>query len=222
MIHKIARWPNRCRANVVRMNEAVTNPTDEQLIAEHAQGRTDRFELLVERYTQELYHFLVRFTGGTATAEDVVQETFLQIHLSAGSFDTSRRFKPWLFTIAANKARDIMRGRARRPEVPLDATVDEDPDRGQRFLDFLSSTDAEPDRPLERVEQEHVVRRTVQELPEHLRETLILAYYHKFPYKDMAEVLDIPLGTVKSRLHAAVAAFSEAYRQATRPETVSE
>jgi len=204
------------------MNEAVTNPTDEQLIAEHAQGQTDRFELLVERYTQELYHFLVRFTGGTATAEDVVQETFLQIHLSAGSFDTSRRFKPWLFTIAANKARDIMRGRARRPEVPLDATVDEDHDRGQRFLDFLSSTDAEPDRPLERVEQEHVVRRTVQELPEHLRETLILAYYHKFPYKDMAEVLDIPLGTVKSRLHAAVAAFSEAYRQATRPETVSE
>ncbi len=222
MIHKIARRPNRRRPNVVRMNEAVTNPTDEQLIADYAQGRTDGFEVLVERYTQELYHFLVRFTGGTATAEDVVQETFLQIHLSADSFDTSRRFKPWLFTIAANKARDIMRGRARRPEVPLDATVDEDQDRGQRFLDFLSSTDAEPDRPLERAEREHVVRRTVQELPEHLRETLILAYYHKFPYKDMAEILGIPLGTVKSRLHAAVAAFSEAYRQATRPETVSE
>ncbi len=200
------------------MIEAVTAPTDEQLIAEYAEGRTDRFELLVDRYSQELFHFLVRFTGGTAAAEDIVQETFLQVHLSAGGFDPSRRLRPWLFTIAANKARDMLRGRARRPEVPLDATIDEDRDHGKRFLDFLAGADDEPGQPMEIAEQQQVVKRIVEQLPAHLRETLILAYYHKFAYKDMAEILGIPLGTVKSRLHAAVAAFAEAYREATGQE----
>ncbi|MBN1343990.1 MAG: sigma-70 family RNA polymerase sigma factor [Phycisphaerae bacterium] len=195
------------------MSEALTEPSDEQLVAEHAQGVPGRFEMLVERYNQELYHFLVRFTGGTATAEDVVQEAFLQVHLSASTFDTSRRFKPWLFTIAANKARDLLRGKARRSEVSLDASVDEESGQGQRFSDFLAGTDLEPDRPMEKAEQEQIVRRTVEQMPEHLKETLILAYYHRFPYKDMAEILGVPLGTVKSRLHAAVAAFSEAYRK---------
>lgn len=203
------------------MSEAVSQPTDEQLIAEYAEGRTDRFGLLVGRYSQELFHFLARFTGSAATAEDIVQETFLQVHLSADSFDTSRHFKPWLFTIAANKARDLLRGKARRPEVPLDAAVSEDQDEGQRFLDFLSSAEDGPGQPLEKAEQERIVRRIVQELPEHLRETLVLAYYHRFPYKNMAEILDIPLGTVKSRLHTAVAAFAEAYRHATGQEVGS-
>ncbi len=201
--------------------DTVTDPTDEQLVAEYAQGRTDRFELLVQRYGQELFHFLVRFAGGTAAAEDIVQETFLQVHLSADSFDTSRRFKPWLFTIAANKARDMLRGRARRPEVPLDAKVDDDQDQSQRFLDFLAAVDEGPNEPIEKAEQTRIVRRTVQELPDHLREALVLAYYHRFPYKDMAEILGVPLGTVKSRLHAAVAAFGEAYNAAARQEAGS-
>ncbi len=204
---------NRRGRNAVRISEAVGEPTDEQLVAEYAAGRTDRFELLVERYNRELYHFLVRFTGSQAAAEDVVQETFLQVHLSAGSFDPSRRFKPWLFTIAANKARDLLRGKSRRSEVSLDATTDDDATQGQRFSDLLSGDIEMPDLPLEQAEQADLVRRTVDQMPEHLREVLILAYYHKFPYKDMAEIMDIPLGTVKSRLHGAVAAFGEAYRK---------
>jgi RNA polymerase sigma-70 factor (ECF subfamily) len=197
------------------MDEAVTNrETDEELLAEYAQGRTDRFEVLVRRYSQELFHFLVRFTGGTASAEDILQETFLQVHLSAPTFDPSRRFKPWLFTIAANKARDLMRGRARRPEVPIDAAIEQDPSGRQRFSDFVAITKDEPGEPLEAEEQKQIVRRIVKQMPDHLREALILAYYHKFPYKDMAEILGVPLGTVKSRLHGAVAAFAEAYRKA--------
>lgn len=200
--------------NTVRKSETVGEPTDEQLVAEYAQGRTDRFELLVERYSRELYHFLVRFTGSPAAAEDVIQETFLQVHLSAGSFDPSRRFKPWLFTIAANKARDLLRGKSRRSEVSLDASMDDDATQSQRFSDLLSGDVEMPDLPLEQAEQQELVRRTVEQMPEHLREVLILAYYHRFPYKDMAEIMDIPLGTVKSRLHGAVAAFGDAYRRA--------
>ncbi len=186
--------------------------SDEQLIGGYAEGRSDGLAELVERYHQELFRFLVRFTGNAAAAEDLVQETFLQVHQSAESFDTSRRFKPWLFTIAANKARDMLRGRARKSEVPLDASITEEQGDGQRFLDLLAGADDAPDQPLEQAEQEQAVRRIVDQMPDNLREVLILAYYHRLPYKDMAEVLDIPLGTVKSRLHAAVGAFAEAYR----------
>ncbi len=196
----------------------MNSATDEQLLAGYAAGKPGQFEELVKRYSHELFHFLVRFTGGIAAAEDILQEAFLQVHLSARDFDPSRRFKPWLFTIAANKARDMMRGRARRPEVSLDATVEDDSDGGQRFSDFLAAPSESPTRSVEQDEQRRIVRRTVEQMPDHLREALILGYYHKMPYKDMAEILGIPLGTVKSRLHAAVAAFAEAYQKAVGQE----
>jgi len=63
-------------------------------------------------------------------------------------------------------------------------------------------------------EKRRVVRTVLEAMPEKLREVLVLSYYHRFPYKDIGEIVDIPLGTVKSRLHAAVVAFGEAYRQA--------
>lgn len=194
--------------------EAVTTPTDEQLLADYVAGQIDGFELLVRRHSQELFRFLVRFTGSATLAEDVVQEAFLQVHVSAASFDNSRRFKPWLFTIAANKARDLIRSRRRRPEVPLDAQVGSDEEEGQRFLDFLADTSTAPSGALEEHEERAFVRSIMERLPDHLREVLVLSYYHRFPYKEIAEILGVPLGTVKSRLHAAVGQFGQAYRAA--------
>ena len=194
----------------------MNTPTDEQLLAEYVAGQSDGFELLVRRHSPELFRFLVRFTGSAATAEDVVQEVFLQVHLSAASFDRSRRFKPWLFTIAANKARDLLRSRGRRPEVPLDAFVASGEEEGQRFLDFLADASNIPSGAMEREEEQEFVRSVLAKMPENLREVLILSYYHRFPYKEIAEILNVPLGTVKSRLHAAVAAFGQAYKTATR------
>jgi RNA polymerase sigma-70 factor, ECF subfamily len=213
---------NRQPVEGVWKDEAVANVTDEQLLAEYAKGHSECFEELVGRYSEELFHFLVRFTGGVSSAEDILQEAFLQVHLSAGSFDPSRRFKPWLFTIAANKARDMMRGRARRSEVRLDASVEEDESEGLRFSDFLADTALGPTESIETDEQRQIVRRIVEQMPEHLREALILAYYHKFPYKDMAEILQVPLGTVKSRLHGAVSAFAAAYQKATGQDARTE
>lgn len=191
-------------------------PTDEQLLADYLEGQADRFELLVRRHGPELFRFLARFTGNAAAAEDIVQEAFLQVHLSAASFDRSRRFKPWLFTIAANKARDLLRSRSRRPEVPLDAHVGSDDEQGQRFLDFMADVSDLPTGVLERAEEREFVRSVLGKMPENLKEALILSYYHRFPYKEIAEILGVPLGTVKSRLHSAVAHFGQAYRTATR------
>jgi RNA polymerase sigma-70 factor (ECF subfamily) len=193
----------------------VNAPTDEQLLTEHQNGDANAFRALVERYHRELLQFVFRFTSSKSAADDIVQDAFVQVHLSSTRFDPNRRFKPWLFTIAANKARDHLRSRTRRREVPLNAQVGGE-DEGQSFLDLLADEDAGPDADMQSNENREDVRTVISRMPPHLAEALILAYYHHFPYREIAEVLDIPLGTVKSRLHAAVAQFGSAFKALQR------
>ena len=187
-------------------------PTDEQLLSDYRTGDKGAFAQLVSRYHRELYHFLVRFLGNRTSAEDIFQETFLQVHQSAEQFDLQRRFRPWLFTIAANKARDLIRSQARRPTNPLQASISPGDDESGEFIDLMQSTAELPSEPMEKRELQKLVHDTVSAMPEHLREILLLSYFHQFPYKQISEILDIPLGTVKSRLHAAVAHFADRWR----------
>ena len=189
--------------------------TDEQLLEAYRFGEKASFSQLVERYQRELFHFLIRFLGDRAAAEDVFQETFLQVHQSAESFDPQRRFRPWLFTIAANKARDLMRSQARRPTNPLQASISPGDDESGQFIDLMQSTDQLPSEPMEQQELQQMVQGTVMNMPDHLREILLLSYFHQFPYKQISDILNIPLGTVKSRLHAAVAYFADRWRAIT-------
>jgi RNA polymerase sigma-70 factor (ECF subfamily) len=198
-----------------------TDRTDEQLIAAYQHGDRDSFNQLVNRYQRELFHFLVRFLSDRAAAEDIFQETFLQIHQSAPTFDVQRRFRPWLFTIAANKARDLIRSNARRPTNPLHAALKNGDDDGVEFLDLMKSSEEMPDAPLEQRELRQKVQLTVTTMPEHLREILLLSYFHQFPYKQISDILDIPLGTVKSRLHSAVAHFADRWRSANPGQSLS-
>jgi RNA polymerase sigma-70 factor (ECF subfamily) len=192
----------------------VTAPTDETLLREYLDGKTASFELLVRRHAPELHQFVLRFTGNSMAAEDVVQETFLQVHNAAESFDLSRRFKPWLFTIGANKARDHLRKVSRRREVSFDANVGGGDESGQRFIDLLAGEDVLPHDEMQQEERRRFVRGIMESVPAKLSEVLILAYFHRFAYKEIAEIVGIPLGTVKSRLHAAIACFGERYRDA--------
>ena len=193
----------------------------EQLLAGYRTGARASFAELVNRYQRELFHFLVRFLGDRAAAEDVFQETFLQVHQSADQFDPERRFRPWLFTIAANKARDLMRSQARRPTNPLQASISPGDDESGTFIDLMESSQALPGEPMERQELQQQVHKTVMGMPEHLREILLLSYFHQFPYKQISDILQIPLGTVKSRLHAAVAHFADKWKTTNQHQPLS-
>jgi len=195
------------------MGEHVGERTDEQLLADHIDGDPAAFRSLIDRYAQELMHFLIRFLGSRASAEDVFQEAFLQVHLSADTFDPDRRFKPWLFTIAANKARDHHRKHARRHTLSLSASMGGEGE-SQRYVDLLEADLPGPEDPLADSERSRMVRAVVEDLPPHLREILLLGYFQRMSYGQVAECLDIPLGTVKSRLHAAVAAFARSWKAA--------
>jgi RNA polymerase sigma-70 factor (ECF subfamily) len=192
----------------------VKAPTDETLLREYLEGKSASFELLVRRHAQELHQFVLRFTANTMAAEDVVQETFLQVHNSAETFDLSRRFKPWLFTIGANKARDHLRKVSRRREVSFDANMGGGDESSQRFIDLLAGEDVLPHDEMQQDEKQRFVRDVMESVPDKLLEVLILAYFHRFAYKEIAEIVSVPLGTVKSRLHAAVACFGERYKDA--------
>jgi RNA polymerase sigma-70 factor (ECF subfamily) len=196
-------------------------PSDETLLNEHLSGDPNAFGRLMARYQRELFHFLVRFLGDRALAEDVFQEAFLQVYQSADQFDASRRFRPWLFTIAANKARDALRSQARRSSSPLQANISSSDAESGEFIDLLQAEIPSPSEPMERAEVQTKVKELVMGMPDNLREILLLSYFHQFPYKQISEMLDIPLGTVKSRLHAAVAQFAEKWKSANKDRAKS-
>lgn len=214
---------NPGQAPRVRIEEHVTSSpgaheglSDERLLADFLDGDEAAFTELVHRYSRDLFLFVARFVRDPSAGEDIVQDAFIQVHHSARGFDASRRFRPWLFTIAANKARDYMRTRSRRKELAM--SFDAGEGGSASFLDFLADAGPAPGASAEQEESRDRVRRIVARLPEHLREVLVLAYFQRFPYKEMAEILDIPLGTVKSRLHAAVMKFAEAYKRESPDE----
>jgi RNA polymerase sigma-70 factor (ECF subfamily) len=199
----------------------VDQRSDEYLLDSYLRGDRAAFTSLMSRYSNELLHFLTRFLGSRAAADDVFQETFLQIHLSADTFDLERRFKPWLFTIAANKARDYHRKHSRGTTMSLSATMSSDGE-GESFVDLLEADIANPDMPLIDAERSRLVKSVVDSLPAHLREILLLSYFQGFSYNQIADSLEIPLGTVKSRLHTAVAAFARAWKLARGREEMSD
>ncbi|TVQ59152.1 MAG: sigma-70 family RNA polymerase sigma factor [Phycisphaerales bacterium] len=192
--------------------------TDETLLQAYRDGDAGAFRELIERHHDALLRFLIRFMGDRQAAEDVFQDAFLQIHLSADTFDTSRRFKPWLFTIAANKGRDYLRRHSRRPTVDLSAPISADADGGGRtFLDLMQVDVEAPHQALDDRERDEMVQRAIDAMPDHLREILLLAYFQRMSYANIADALEIPLGTVKSRLHAAVASFARQWAALTDP-----
>lgn len=186
---------------------------DEALLASHMAGDESAMAQLIERHKIDLHRFLQRFLGSATAADDVFQETFLQVHLSAGTFEQSRAFKPWLYTIAANKARDFHRKRRRRTMTSLSTPVGGDQSDGT-LIDMLQGSPDTTSAASESIEESLRVKDVVDSLPDHHREIVLLSYFQRMSYSQIAETLQVPLGTVKSRLHAAVATFADRYRRA--------
>jgi RNA polymerase sigma-70 factor (ECF subfamily) len=194
------------------MTGSLDKKTDAELLARYAAGEEEAFREIVTRYKNGLYAFLRQFLNQTDLVEDVFQETFLQLYRSMASFDTSRPLRPWLFTIAANKAKDSLRKQQRKAAIAIGAISDSQEMSFDEVINSLTSDNTRPYEELERGETAVRVRKVIASLPENLREILTLAYFNKFSYKQMAEILSIPIGTVKSRLHTAIGRFAKQWR----------
>ncbi len=196
------------------MKPTFDKQSDAELLDRYAAGEEAAFREIVNRYKNGLYVFLRRFLNRHDLVEDIFQETFLQLFTSRESFDPSRSLRPWLFTIAANKAKDALRKQQRTAAIPIGTIADS---HDLSFDDVLNALTSDKTMPYEKLQTDEAaaqVRRIIAALPENLREILILAYFNKFSYKQMAQILSIPIGTVKSRLHTAVGRFSKEWKAA--------
>jgi RNA polymerase sigma-70 factor (ECF subfamily) len=194
-------------------SESLELCSDEELLTRFRQGQLDVFGPLVRRYERELYGYLRRYLGDDALAEDVFQNTFVQVFQNIDKYQDGKPVRPWLYTIATNQAIDALRRAGRRQAVSLDQlrTTDANGEL-HSLLDLMPSAAVDPFERLEQEERRERVRASVDQLPEHLRLTVILAYYQGMKYREIAEVLGIPVGTVKSRLHVALQKLQEAWR----------
>ncbi len=177
---------------------------DETLLARYLET-ADRslFEQLMQRYESEIFSYLRRYIGSAELAEDAFQGTFLQVHLKCAQFDSSRRFRPWLYAIATNQAIDVQRRNKRHRMASLDRSSSDDEQRGS-WSEKLVGTAIDPAAAASGVERENWVHEAVATLGQPMQKVIHLVYYQGMKYREAAETLGIPVGTVKSRLHSAV------------------
>ena len=202
------------------LDEPADRLSDEEILARLQAGQADLFGELVRRYERELYGYLRRYLGRDDLAADVFQNTFLAVFRKIHHYQPGRAARPWLYTIATNQAIDATRRRSRRVDARADAILPGgaggDEEGGRPLLEILRDPDHGPVAQAELAELRGLVREAVDELPDLLRQVILLAYFQGLRYQEIAEALDIPLGTVKSRLHAAVAKLCEAWQGAGR------
>jgi RNA polymerase sigma-70 factor (ECF subfamily) len=169
--------------------------SDSELLRKCRVGDQAAWGELVARHTRRVFGLAYRFVGRVDEAEDLTQETFVKVYQNLDRYrESDGAFPTWLMTVARNQAIDLYR---RRKEERLRRT--EEPDG----MDSLSSPDEGPLRRLERQERVQLVRRGLRTLPEDLREPLILCDLQGLPYDEIASSLQLPLGTVKSRINRA-------------------
>lgn len=181
---------------------------DEELVQLYQEsGDRGVFESLMRRYQREIYSYLRRYVGNAEMAEDAFQGTFLQVHLKCSQFDPERRFRPWLYAIATNQAIDVQRRNKRHRMASLDRTAHSEDGDGN-WSEKLVGEAPDPLAEASVRENGEWIRSAVDDLSDSMKRVVQLVYYQGMKYREAADVLGIPVGTVKSRLHAAVQRLS--------------
>ena len=188
--------------------------SDKELLARYTAGEEEAFQELVSRYKDSVYGFLRRFLSRPDMVEDVFQETFMQLFVSRDTFDVSRPLRPWLFTIAANKAKDALRRMQHQESTYLGDMFNSEEHTIEDVLNTFDYDSRMPYDNLIRDETAESVKRVIARMPAKLRDIIRMAYFNKSSYAEISKTLGIPVGTVKSRLHTAVGRFAEDWETA--------
>jgi RNA polymerase sigma-70 factor (ECF subfamily) len=194
--------------------DALGSMSDEQLFGNYrADSDPAVFTELVSRYQRELYNYLRRFLADATLAEDVFQATFLQVHTKRDAFESGRKFRPWLYTIATNQAIDAQRRNRRHRRLSLNQPQLVGSENVGTLIDLVAGDAADPAMSVEVGEQSAWVRDEVEALPEPLKNAVNLVYFRGLKYRDAAKIMSVPVGTVKSRLHAAIQRLGASWRE---------
>ncbi len=178
----------------------VDREDDAVLIALSKQGDREAFNRLVERYSTQIYNFAYRMTNSREDAEDIYQNAFIHAFRGIKSFRADAAFSTWLYRIVRNAYLDEQKRRRARPHTSLEDYIEtEDGAFTREVVDDAPSLD----EVVQTNERRRVIQRAIAQLPERQREILVLYEMHGFSYEEIAGILEINVGTVKSRLNRA-------------------
>lgn len=184
-------------------------PEADQLLVERVQaGDLRAFDLLVRRYQTRITAVISRFVKDWSECQDVAQESFIRAYRAIGNFRGDSQFYTWLYKIAVNTAKNYLVAQKRRP--PSDDVQVEDAEHFD--VGFQMKDSATPERELMRQEIERTVLSTVEALPEELRTAITLREIDGLSYEEIAQKMDCPIGTVRSRIFRAREAIDEQLR----------
>jgi RNA polymerase sigma-70 factor, ECF subfamily len=187
------------------MEAGQAKDTDKQLVARVQKGDKRAFDLLVLKYQYKVHAIVSRYIKDFDEVNDVVQEAFIKAYRALAKFRGESAFYTWLYRIAVNTAKNYLVARNRRPPASdVDAGDADYYEGGQRLQDIAS-----PENLLYRDELEAVVDQSIRDLPEDLRTAVTLREFEGLSYEEIAEVMDCPVGTVRSRIFRAREAIDE-------------
>ncbi|MHC4552786.1 MAG: RNA polymerase sigma factor [Planctomycetota bacterium] len=182
----------------------MTQLTDRNLVDAHLSGDPQAFESLVSRHGPSVLGYLTKMTHNRDRAEDIFQDTFRRVHEKADQF-RGESLRPWIFKIASNAAVNEYRKEKRTAAVSLSqSTSCEDGHNCPTLENTLAADTDSPDDQLAQQDQRKQVRESLLKLPEKQRSALILSYYHKMTYKEIAEAMDCSVSSVKTHLFRAL------------------
>jgi RNA polymerase sigma-70 factor (ECF subfamily) len=167
--------------------------SDEELVEACQAGEASAFDVLVARWEDKIRGAAYRFLGSEEEARDVAQEAFLKAYRALGGFKREARFSSWLYQIATNLCRDRLRRRRTRAAVSLEELEETGP--------VIVETRPGAHERLQQMDLARVVRRAVHALTEEQREVVILKEYQELTFLEIAQALDVPVSTVKTRLY---------------------
>lgn len=170
-----------------------------KVIAEALKGNQKAYESLAERHRQAIYHIIFKIVRNNETAHDLVQETFMKAFASLGSYRSEYRFSTWLYKIAANCSIDYLRKR-RINALSLDQQI---PTKDGSVSIEVPDYSYHPGKELERKEQRYNIEEAIQALPDKYREVIVYRHKDDKSYEEIADLLNIPVGTVKARIFRA-------------------
>jgi RNA polymerase sigma-70 factor (ECF subfamily) len=187
----------------MQVDHAPLQLTDEELVARVQQGDKETFGALMERYEEKLLRYGRKFLSRHEDIEDIVQDVFVSAYQNIKDFDTSQRFSPWVYRIAHNALINALKRHSYNPLTLVD------------FDTLVSHTAYEDPAPLEREQREMraMIDRGLDRLQPKYREVLILHYLEDMQYKEIADILQIPSGTVGIRIKRAKEALRAVYEK---------
>jgi len=175
--------------------EKGSRPSDEDLIEKFQNGDLYAFDLIVKRYKNQLLNFVYRFLGNAEEAEDLVQETFLRVYRNRKAYQKVAKFSTWIYTIAGNLAKTELRKRKRRKFFSIS-------DLGYNEKDYDISDEAyNPEKDVDGRMKEEIIHREIDDLSPKFREVILLRDVQQLSYEEISQIVNIPLGTVKSRVN---------------------